>query len=133
MRKATLRSDIIDTLSLQDLCRFCQADEAWVIELVEYGVLDPKGSKAENWRFRGTSIVRAKKARRLNRDLGLNVAGVAINPGAEWSVDGDWGRNKFHLCFGHPSIDTIQSGVAKLAEICHREFGLPVRSANVER
>ena len=78
MRKATLRSDIVDTLSLQDLCRFCQADEAWVIELVEYGVLDPKGSRAEKWRFRGASIVRAKKARRLNRDLGLNVAGVAI-------------------------------------------------------
>jgi len=59
--------------------------------------------------------------------------GLAINPGAEWSVDGDWGRNKFRLCFGHPSIDTIRSGVAKLAEICHREFGLPARGANVER
>ena len=78
MKKATLRSDIVDTLSLQDLCRFCQADEAWVIELVEHGVLDPKGATVETWRFRGASIVRAKKARRLNRDLGVNTAGVAL-------------------------------------------------------
>ncbi len=59
--------------------------------------------------------------------------GVAINPGAEWSADSDWGRNKFRLCFGHPDIATIRAGVAELANICHREFGLPARSANIER
>ena len=78
MKKATMRSDIVDALSLSDLCRFCQADEAWVIELVEYGVLEPTGSTAGNWRFVGTSIARARKARRLNRDLGINTAGVAL-------------------------------------------------------
>lgn len=78
MKKATKRSDIVDALSLQDLCRFCQADEAWVLELVEHGVLTPKGSKIESWQFRGVNIVRAKKARRLGRDLGINIAGVAL-------------------------------------------------------
>ena len=29
--------------------------------------------------------------------------------------------------------EAIRDGVAKLAEICQREFGVPVRSANVER
>ena len=78
MKKTILRSDIVDALSLRDLCRFCQAEEAWVIELVEHGVLDPSGSTTGNWQFVGTSIVRAKKASRLNRDLGINTAGVAL-------------------------------------------------------
>ncbi|WP_299692099.1 chaperone modulator CbpM [uncultured Tateyamaria sp.] len=78
MKKTTLRSEVVDTLSLQDLCRFCHADEAWVIELVEHGVLDPVGGTSSNWRFVGESIRRAKKARRLNRDLGVNTAGVAL-------------------------------------------------------
>jgi chaperone modulatory protein CbpM len=78
MKKTTLQSDIVEALSLQDLCRFCQSDETWVIELVEHGVLEPVGSTSGNWRFVGTSIVRAKKARRRNRDLGINAAGVAL-------------------------------------------------------
>ena len=78
MKNTTLRSEIVDALSLHDLCRFCQADEAWVIELVEHGVLEPRGSAIQNWRFLGASISRAKKARRLNRDLGVNTAGVAL-------------------------------------------------------
>lgn len=78
MKKATDRNDIVEALSLTDLCRFCHADETWVIELVEHGVLEPLGSTSGNWRFVGTSIVRAKKARRLHRDLGVNIAGVAL-------------------------------------------------------
>ena len=27
----------------------------------------------------------------------------------------------------------IRNGIVKLAEICHREFGVPLRGANVER
>jgi len=78
MKLTMMRTDIVEALSLQDLCRFCQADETWVVELVEHGVLDPIGSTSGNWRFVGTSIVRAKKARRLNRDLGINTAGIAL-------------------------------------------------------
>jgi chaperone modulatory protein CbpM len=78
MKKTTMRSDVVEALSLADLCRFCQAEETWLIELIEYGVLEPIGSASENWRFVGTSIVRAKKAQRLHRDLGINTAGVAL-------------------------------------------------------
>jgi len=61
-----------------ELCRFCNVNEAWVIELVEHGVLDPKGGSFEEWHFYGVNIVRAKKARRLQRDLGLNTPGIAM-------------------------------------------------------
>jgi len=78
MKKTTLRSEVVDALSLRELCRFCHADEAWVVQLVEYGVLDPVGTTVESWHFRGSSIVRAKKAHRLHQDLGVNAAGVAM-------------------------------------------------------
>ena len=59
--------------------------------------------------------------------------GVAINPGAEWVADPATGRHRLRLCFAHPSVETIREGVARLAMICHREFGVPVRSGNVGR
>ena len=59
--------------------------------------------------------------------------GVAINPGAEWAADPVSGRPRMRLCFGHPPVEDIRDGVAKLAEVCHREFGVPVRGGNVVR
>ncbi|MFP6773406.1 MAG: PLP-dependent aminotransferase family protein [Alphaproteobacteria bacterium] len=59
--------------------------------------------------------------------------GVAINPGSDWSADPDTGRHRIRLCFGHASHQQIRDGVARLADICHGEFGVPLASANVER
>lgn len=59
--------------------------------------------------------------------------GVAFNPGPEWAVDGETATRYLRLCYAYPSEDTIREGVAKLAEVCHREFGVPVRSGNVPR
>jgi 2-aminoadipate transaminase len=59
--------------------------------------------------------------------------GVTLNPGSEWTADPATGRHKLRLCFANPSKDVIREGIAKLAEICHRETGIPVRSGNVER
>ena len=59
--------------------------------------------------------------------------GVALNPGVEWSVNPAYGKTRLRLCFANPSESAIRDGVAKLAEICHREFGTPRRRRNVER
>ena len=59
--------------------------------------------------------------------------GVALNPGPEWSADPDAARSRLRLCFGHPDPDDIREGVRILAEVCHREFGVPVRGGNVAR
>lgn len=59
--------------------------------------------------------------------------GIAINPGPEWASDAEPARNKFRLCFGSPTPAEIRGGVKKLAEVCHREFGVPVRGANIDR
>jgi len=59
--------------------------------------------------------------------------GIAFNPGPEWAVDGTTATRCLRLCYAYPSEATIREGVAKLAEVCHREFGVPLRSANVAR
>ena len=61
------------------------------------------------------------------------ASGVAINPGPEWSTDKGYSRSRMRLCFASPSHDGIREGVAVLAEVCRREFGVPERIANVER
>ena len=59
--------------------------------------------------------------------------GIAINPGGEWSTDKAHGKSRLRLCFANPSKDTIRQGVAALAQVCHRQFGVPLRIANVAR
>lgn len=44
-------------------------------------------------------------------------AGIEFNPGAAWSADPAAGANRLRLCFGHVDVDTIDAGVAALAEI----------------
>jgi 2-aminoadipate transaminase len=61
------------------------------------------------------------------------AAGVAINPGPEWSTDKSYGKSRTRLCFANASHDAIRAGIATLAEVCRREFGVPARIANVER
>jgi len=61
------------------------------------------------------------------------AAGVAINPGPEWSTDKAHARSRLRLCFASPTVEEIRQGVAALAEVCGREFGVPTRIANVEQ
>jgi 2-aminoadipate transaminase len=61
------------------------------------------------------------------------AAGVAINPGPEWSTNKAHAGCRLRLCFASPSHEQIREGVAVLAEVCRREFGVPTRSANVEK
>ena len=57
------------------------------------------------------------------------AAGVAINPGPEWSVNKSESRSRMRLCFASPSHEEIHQGVAALAEVCRREFGVPAPGA----
>jgi chaperone modulatory protein CbpM len=70
--------DEAEAITLAELTRTCGVHAEWVIELVEEGVLEPLGPGGPQWRFASTSIVRIEKARRLQRDLGVNLPGVAL-------------------------------------------------------
>jgi len=60
-------------------------------------------------------------------------SGVAINPGPEWSINPDGANRYLRICYANPSVENIRSGVAALAEVCNKEFGVPSRIANLER
>lgn len=59
--------------------------------------------------------------------------GIAINPGAEWTVDGAQNRRRMRLCFGNPEEADIREGIARLAAVCRREFGVPARISNIDQ
>jgi len=67
-----------DLVSIDDLCRSCTVEVETVTLLVDEGILDPVGSKVEQWRFTVTSLRRVKTAIHLQRDLGVNLAGAAL-------------------------------------------------------
>jgi 2-aminoadipate transaminase len=61
------------------------------------------------------------------------AAGVAINPGPEWSVNAAHTKSRIRICFASPSHQEIREGIAVLAEVCRNEFGVPLRSANIQK
>ncbi|HXP65847.1 MAG TPA: chaperone modulator CbpM [Steroidobacteraceae bacterium] len=76
----TLTGAIFDesaVLSLKDLSRMCSVDERHIVQFVEEGVLNVIEVRSE-WHFTGDALRRARLAVRLERDLELNLAGVAL-------------------------------------------------------
>lgn len=67
-----------DSLSLGEISLACGAHADWIIGLVEESILEPQGNEICSWRFSGTSLLRARSAQRLERDLGVNIAGIAL-------------------------------------------------------
>jgi chaperone modulatory protein CbpM len=65
-------------LTLAELSRSCAVHAEYIIDLVEEGVLAPIGREPRGWRFSGSQLRRASVALRLQRDLGVNLAGVAL-------------------------------------------------------
>lgn len=70
-------------LTLADLCRACAAEADLMLALVAEGILvphspTPLGEVHTLWRFSGVYLHRAKVAVRLQNDLGVNLAGVAL-------------------------------------------------------
>lgn len=70
--------DEAPVMTLGDICRACTVHAEWVIELVEEGVITPAGRSRDQWRFYGGSLERVMVVRRLQRDLGVNLAGAAL-------------------------------------------------------
>ena len=69
--------------TLADVCRACAVERDLLLALVEEGVLtphspEPPGQDMTLWRFTGVHVHRARVAVRLQNDLGVNLAGVAL-------------------------------------------------------
>jgi len=81
MQQKVLTGILLDEqteLSMNDLCQACSSSAEWIIELVEEGILEPSGHQQTHWRFTDNSLQRALTTIRLQRDLGINLAGIAL-------------------------------------------------------
>ncbi len=65
-------------LTVKDLSRICAVEERHIVEFVEEGVLSVVRVDTSEWHFTGAALRRARLALRLERDLELNMAGVAL-------------------------------------------------------
>lgn len=65
-------------LTIDDVSAFCEVHQERVVALVEQGILEPTGNKSTQWRFEPAALKRAAKALRIQRDLELELAAVAV-------------------------------------------------------
>ncbi len=64
--------------NLKEICDRCMVTREFIIQLVDYGVVDPKGDEPDKWQFTSISYLKIRKATRLKHDLSINEAGIAL-------------------------------------------------------
>lgn len=64
--------------SVEDLCRNFSLKVDHIVEFVQEGLLEASGEDHDCWRFELSSLRRIRTAMRLQRDLGVNLAGAAL-------------------------------------------------------
>ena len=77
----TVTADLLDEetrYTLDEVCTACGISVDIILDMVAEGVVEPEGSRPEAWRFAGNALVRIQAARRLQRDLGVNLPGAAL-------------------------------------------------------
>lgn len=65
-------------LTLGELARACSVHSELIVELVQEGIVEPRGAAPAQWRFPGSELPRIEQALRLHRDLEINLAGIAL-------------------------------------------------------
>lgn len=115
-------------LGLMDISWACAVHAEVIVELVEEGILSPLGHAPHCWRFNGGHVRRAAIVLRLQRDLGLNLAGAALAVQlldelevlrSHLSVLGSGGRGLDQFpCPGSPvSVPSISDGCCESSEL----------------
>ena len=64
--------------TLREICTACGVHAELVIDMVEEGVLEPRGADPTEWSFTGNAVTRAQIAIKLARDLRVNWPGAAL-------------------------------------------------------
>jgi chaperone modulatory protein CbpM len=65
-------------LSFTEVCLQTGVAEDTVIEIIEQGIVEPIGASPGEWLFSPAMLILTKKAVRLNRDLDVDWAGIAL-------------------------------------------------------
>tara|TARA_R110000868_G_scaffold388568_1_gene657551 strand:- start:40 stop:354 length:315 start_codon:yes stop_codon:yes gene_type:complete len=66
------------TLTATELCEACRIDERLLHEFVANDIIMPESAQSGGWVFDMSGLKRLRLALRLQRDLELNTAGLAL-------------------------------------------------------
>lgn len=73
---------MITTMSVQwrmeEFCRLVELPADCLIEIVEQGIVDPGGDTPEEWLFDASALAVVRRAARLQHDLQIDWAGIAL-------------------------------------------------------
>lgn len=75
---STIILEELRNMTLAEVSCACAVPVDCIVELVAEGLLAPRGGEPQAWRFSGIHLRRASVALRLQRDLGVNLAGAAL-------------------------------------------------------
>ncbi|ACO76481.1 hypothetical protein AvCA_02200 [Azotobacter vinelandii CA] len=78
MEQASMNTTLSLQLTLEECCQLVEAPSASLVEMVEYGIVDPGGSAPRDWRFDSVALGRLRRAVRLQRELELDWQAVAV-------------------------------------------------------
>ena len=73
-----MSSSLTLQLSVEEFCQSAELPIEHLLEIVEYGILQPSGQTPEDWLFDANALAVAKRALRLRRDLEIEWAGIAL-------------------------------------------------------
>lgn len=73
-----LINDDHNEISLDELSQALNTSPDFVIALIEYDVIQPRGQHREEWRFNSVCIRRARLAHSFQRDLHVNLSGINL-------------------------------------------------------
>ncbi len=77
----SLSGQIVDEsmeITIGELCRFCAVDAELVEAMINEGIIEPSRKRGAEWCFAMSTVKRTRVVVRLQRDLGVNLAGAAL-------------------------------------------------------
>jgi len=75
--KGTLLDENIEC-TLGDICKMCNVPAEFIEDMIDEGLISPRGAEPFEWRFTAVEIRRVQVSLRLQRDLRVNLPGCAL-------------------------------------------------------
>ncbi len=73
-----MSSSLIVQMSIHEFCQCAELPQESLLEIVEHGIVEPSGPSPEQWLFDAAALATARRALRLQRELQVEWAGVAL-------------------------------------------------------
>ncbi|SFI31815.1 chaperone modulatory protein CbpM [Pseudomonas guineae] len=71
-------SSLIMQLNIHEFCQCAELPQTVVLEIVEHGIVEPAGLTPDQWQFDADALAIVKRAFRLQAELQIEWAGIAL-------------------------------------------------------